>query len=116
MSIEAALFQALRGLVSGRVYPDLAPESAPRPYITYQQVGGDVVNFVEGTIPSKRNARMQINVWADTRLEASAMGGAVEDVLRTLIAFQATILGAAVSTYDDETGLRGTRQDFSLWS
>ena len=115
MSMEIALFEALRGLVSDRVYPDVAPENTIRPYITYQQVGGDAVNFVESTIPAKKNARMQINVWADTRLTATAMGAAVEDVLRTLVALQPTVLGAAVATYDDVTKLRGTMQDFSLW-
>ncbi|WP_298406566.1 DUF3168 domain-containing protein [Janthinobacterium sp.] len=115
MSIETALFEALRGLVADRVYPDLAPENTVRPYITYQQVGGDAVNFVENTIPSKKNARMQINVWADTRLQATAMAGTVEDVLRTLIALQPTVLGAAIAAYDDETKLRGTLQYFSLW-
>ena len=115
MSIETALFDALRGLVSDRVYPDVAPENTVRPYITYQQTGGDAVNFVESTIPSKKNARMQINVWADTRLQAAAMAGTVEDVLRTLIVLHPTVLGAAIATYDDETKLRGTLQYFSLW-
>lgn len=115
MSIETALFAALRGLVADRVFPDVAPENTPRPYITYQQTGGDAVNFVEGTIPSKKNARMQINVWADTRLQATAMGGSVEDALRTLVSLQPTVLGAAIATYDDETKLRGTLQYFSLW-
>ncbi|MGK5028503.1 DUF3168 domain-containing protein [Janthinobacterium sp. MDT1-19] len=115
MSIDIALFEALRGLVADRVYPDLAPDDASRPYITYQQVGGDAVNFVESTIPAKKNARMQINVWADTRIQATAMGGAVEDALRSLIALQPSVLGAAIATYDDETKLRGTMQDFSLW-
>lgn len=115
MSIETALFAALRGLVADRVFPDVAPENTPRPYITYQQTGGDAVNFVENTIPSKKNARMQINVWADTRLQATAMGGSVEDALRTLVSLQPTVLGAAIATYDDETKLRGTLQYFSLW-
>ena len=115
MSIETALFAALRGLVADRVFPDVAPENTPRPYITYQQTGGDAVNFVENTIPSKKNARMQINVWADTRLQATAMCGSVEDALRTLVSLQPTVLGAAIATYDDETKLRGTLQYFSLW-
>ena len=115
MSIDTALFEALRGLVADRVYPDLAPENPVRPYITYQQTGGDAINFVESTIPSKKNVRMQINVWADKRLQATAMGDAVEDVLRTLIALQPTVLGGAIATYDDETKLRGTLQYFSLW-
>jgi len=115
MSIETALFAALRGLVGDRVYPDVAPENSARPYITYQQAGGDAVNFVESTVPSKKNARMQVNVWADTRLQATTMGDLVEDALRTLTALQPTVLGAAIATYDEETKLRGTLQYFSLW-
>lgn len=50
-----------------------------------------------------------------TRLQATAMAGTVEDVLRTLIALHPTVLGTAIATYDDETKLRGTLQYFSLW-
>jgi hypothetical protein len=38
--LEPLVFQALTGLVGGRVYPDIAPTNTPRPYITWQQVGG----------------------------------------------------------------------------
>ena len=114
MSIETLIFSALSSLVDGRVYPDIAPESTPGPYITYQQVGGRSVNFLDSTSASKKNARVQINVWADTRLAASDVGRSVEDALRT--ALHATALGALVALYEEETKRYGTRQDFSIWS
>lgn len=116
MSLETALFDALKGLVSNRVYPDVAPEGAARPYITYQQVGGAGVNFLDPTVPSKKNARIQVNVWADTRMAAGDLSRQVEDALRTTVALQTTVLSAAVALHEPETKLRGTRQDFSVWS
>jgi hypothetical protein len=113
MSIEATIFNTLKGLVANRVYPDVAPEGASRPYITYQQTGGQAINFVDGANPGKRNARIQINVWADSRSAASGMQKQAEDALRAVS--QSTILGAAVATFEPETKLYGTRQDFSFW-
>lgn len=115
MTIEAQVFQALHQLVDGRVYPDLAPAGAARPYIVYQQVGGDSVNFLDRTISSKRNSRMQVCAWAEARIEASTLIEQAELALRAVTALQATALGAPVATYDEETESRGARQDFSLW-
>lgn len=115
MSVESQIFDALKGLFSNRVYPDVGPESVARPYATYQQVGGAAVNFVDPTVPSKKSGRWQINVWADTRSQAAALSRQVEDALRVVTALQTTVLGAPVAIYEPETKLRGTRQDFSFW-
>ena len=115
MSWESTLYTALRTLAKDQVFPDLAPAGAARPYITYQAVGGEAVNFVEGGAPGTRNARVQVNVWAETRLEVSQLGNAAEDILRDVAALQTTVLGAAVAMFDEDTGLRGQRQDFSFW-
>lgn len=115
MSIETSLFSSLQGLVAGRCYPDTAPESATTPYITYQQVGGEPVNLLDSAVPSKKNGRFQVNVWADTRAQASVLAGQVEDALRAVSALQPTVLGAPVAVYEPDTRLRGTRQDFSFW-
>jgi hypothetical protein len=116
MSMEAIVFAALRGLVNDRVFPDVAPPSTERPYITYQQVGGAGVNFIDGSLPGKRNARVQINVWADSRPLASAVARQVEDALRQVAALQPTVLSAPSATYEPDTKLRGTMQDFSFWT
>lgn len=114
MSLESQLYDALKGLVANRVFPDVAPDAA-LPYITYQQVGGEAINFTDGTMPDRSNARVQINVWAATRLEASQIGAAVESAVRAAAALQPTVLSARVALYDADTKSRGTMQDFSLW-
>ena len=116
MSVESAIFDALRGFVNDRVYPDVAPKEVfALPRITYQQVGGQGVNFLDPSIPSKKNGRFQINVWAATRLQAAALARDAEDALRMVPTLQATVLGAAVAVYEADTELYGTRQDFSCW-
>lgn len=116
MSVEADIYSTLQGLVGGRVFPDVAPFSTQRPYITYQQVGGVAPSFVDSTVPSKRNGRFQVNVWADTRAQASTIAAQIEAALIAATAFQARPLSAAVSLHDDATELRGCMQDFTVWS
>ena len=113
MSLESSIFDALKTLTSNRVYPDVAPAAVDKPYISYQQVGGGAVNFMESTAVGTRNARMQINCWATTRLAANALARSAEDALVTTL--KATVLGALTSIYEEDTQLFGTRQDFGIW-
>lgn len=114
MSVESDLVSVLEPLAGSRVYPDVAPDNVARPYITYQQVGGTPVNFLSG-VPSKRNGRFQINVWADTRIEAANIIRQVEDAVRLSSLLLAVTEGGAVADYEDEMKLYGARQDFSIW-
>lgn len=116
MSAEATVFTVLTSLVSGRVYPDVAPEGSALPRIVYQQVGGVAEVFTEGALPDKENGRMQIACWATTRAAAVALAQQVEATLVATTAFQAEPLGARSSVYEEDTKLFGARQDFSIWS
>lgn len=118
MSLESDLFNTLKTLVSNRVYPDVAPPLVTKPYITYQQVGGDAPTFLEAAVPSKRNARMQINAWSLTRAEVNSLALQIEVALEaaTTSVFQAKPLGAFVADQEEDTKLFGTRQDFSIWA
>lgn len=114
--MEELLIGVLDGLVGGRVFPDVAEPLTLPPYITYQAVGGDPLNFTEGSVPDSRNSRVQVNVWAATRLEASDIAGQVEDALREVVGLQITVLTRPVWLYEPDTKLRGTMQDFSVWN
>ena len=115
MTVEADLFTALKTLVSNRMFPDVAPLGTAKPYLTYQQVGGTAVSFLESGVVGKRNGRFQINAWANTRVEAASLSRSVEDTLVTSAPLRAYVLGAPVASYEPETLLYGTRQDFSIW-
>lgn len=118
MTVEADLYSAVQSLVGGRVFPDVAPFGTAKPYITFQQVGGEAVSFLESTLPSVKNGRFMFKVWAGSRLEAAALALQVEAALVISIAFSARPEGApvAVSETDTEMVLYGTVQDFNVWS
>lgn len=115
MSVEDTITAALEGLVADAFYPDQAPASCPVPYGVYQQVGGLSVSFLDDTVSSKRNGRFQVAFWATTRAMASGLMRQAHDILIGTAALQATALGELVADYDDEAGLYGARQDFSVW-
>lgn len=115
MSAESTLFTLLSSLVATRVYPDVAPEGSALPRIVYQQVGGQGLSFLDGTMPSKENGRMQIACWATTRAAAIALAKQVEVAVCGSSALQAIPLGARASDWEQDTGFYACRQDFSVW-
>lgn len=116
MSVEASIYTALKSLVANRVYRDIAPPTVTLlPRITFQQVGGSSVNFLDPTVPSKKNGRFQINVWGDRRDDVMALARQVEDTLRVYEPLQTTVLAAPTAIYEEDTQLFGSIQDFSFW-
>ena len=116
MTVEENIVALLGPLVSNRVYPDTAPAGEPRPHITFQQVGGESIHFMERAVPSKKNGRFQVNVWSDTRLEAADLALQVENAFLTATTMQATPLGSPIALHEDDLNFYGTQQDFSIWS
>ncbi len=109
---ESIVYGALSTLVGGNVFPDLAPPGTPAPWITYQAVGGNDYTSLDG-VSQTLNARMQLNVWAHTRAEASAVMAQVRALL-TNPPTRAVPIGAAASSYESDTLLYGSRLDFSV--
>lgn len=116
MSIAAQLFATLGPLVAGRVYPAVAPEASSLPRIVYQQVGGKSINYVDDTLPDKRNGRMQVACWAMTDGQAEDLILQVEALLLSAPALQVESLGAPSGAYEEDTKLYAYRQDFSVWA
>lgn len=116
MTVEADIFTVLASLVDGRCYPDEAPHGVACPYIVYQQAGGQAPVFLERAVPSKKNGRFAISVWAATRLEAAAVNLLVEAAMVVATAFDAKPLGAPVAMKDEDTRYFGSLQDFTVWS
>jgi hypothetical protein len=116
MTVEASLYTALSPLVAGRVYPDIAPAGVALPYITYQQVGGVALAYLDKTPADRKNGRLQINVWAATRAESTALILQAETALTASTSFQASPIGAHANDYEQDTKYYGALQDFSIWS
>lgn len=115
MTLEENLVVLLKAICP-RTFPDFAPTDTTRPYVTWQQIGGDAVEFVDNAVPSKENALVQINVWSDRRAEAKDVIKQVEVALTTATVFQARPTGAAVSDADPDMARYCSRQDFTIWA
>lgn len=114
MSFESDLYTVLYAICP-RVYPDVAPEGTTAPWVTWQQVGGEAIQYLGREFPDKRNGVMQINVWSTTRLEVNTIAQQIEHALTLSTSFQAKPFGAFVATYEPETQLFGALQRFSVW-
>jgi len=112
MTFEADLFTQL-GTVATRVFADFAPVMTDRPYVTYQQIGGSVINPLNNSAPGVRLPDVQVNVWADTRKEAMQLSRAIENALRAATTFHAHPIGEPVCDFDADVPVYGARQDFA---
>jgi len=116
MTIESDIYDTIKGLVGNRVFPDVAPWETARPYITYQQIGGQVIRPLDRVVPDKKHGIFQVNVWADTRAEAAAMALQVEAALIQSTAFICKPDSAPIANHEPDLNRYGTIQDFSIWS
>lgn len=114
MTVEADIKTVL-GTVCARVFPDFAPVGTTKPYVTFQQIGGDVINPLGKEVPNLRHMEMQVNVWANSRASAISTSRAIEDAMRVATQFTAKPVSAAVSDFDADVPVFGSRQDFSIW-
>lgn len=117
MSVEVAVKTLLETVVPF-AFPRVAPLSTERPYAVYQKVGGRSLVFLGREVPSKKNNRFQVSVWADTDAQANALALAIENAFLLASDMQAEPLGSPVDVIEDELDppLYGSRQDFSVWS
>lgn len=113
MTLEETLVAALK-TVTPKVYPDVAPAGAAVPYLTYQQIGGKAIAYLDGSLPDKECAWVQISVWSATREEAKRLILAAET--KICATMQASPQGASIAAYSEDSGRRGAHQDFEIWA
>ncbi|MFD0669720.1 MULTISPECIES: tail completion protein gp17 [unclassified Ramlibacter] len=113
--MESDLATLLQGICP-RTYPDVAPSGTAAPYVTWQGLGGKAARFLDNSAADKRNTLLQVNAWASTRLEALTLIRQIEDALCASSAFVATPEGEPQSTYEEDAGLYGSVQRFSIWA
>ncbi len=94
MTIETAMLAhllasaVLNGLVANRISPPPAPQGQPAPFITYQRISRVTpLTHTGETGPSQ--ARIQVDSWAKTYLEAKTVADAAEAAMRSFVGDQA---------------------------
>ena len=116
MTIEANIYAAIKGLCGNRVFPDKADFGTTMPYVTYTQIGGEVVNYTDNTVSTLQNGRFQFNVWGTSRSQCSTLMLQIEAALITATTMQARPIGAQSASYDYDMAIYGAMQDFSIWA
>ena len=99
---------AINALIGTRYWPDIAPEDAALPRVTYQVISEIRNDWISGPGVGKR-CRIQINCWARTRAGADQLGDAVEAQL----SYNGRII-FRLSTYDQEAQIYSTQLDWSV--
>lgn len=115
MSFEGQLDSLLK-TVCLRTFPDVAPIGTVAPYLTWQQLGGANLRYLDNSAPDKRNVLLQVNAWSKTRTEATALIRQIEDALCASALFIAVPEGEALSTFEPDTLLYGSLARFSIYA
>jgi hypothetical protein len=113
--LEELFVAALSPLLSDQLFAVTAPGTAQLPYGVYQQIGGIPLNYAGGDIPDRRNARIQLNIWAARYIDALTLMKQAQDVMRQAEGLEVLLDGEFSDASDTELGRYGVRQDFSVW-
>jgi len=114
MSIETTLYStlssnsALTTLVSTRIYPNIAPDNAAVPYLTYQVIVGTAHNLYRGAPASERKV-IQIDCIANSYSSAKSISAAVKTALVNV-----GYLKSERDDYFDQQEYHRVMLDFSL--
>jgi hypothetical protein len=104
-----------------RVYTEVLPQAPTVPAVVFTEVAGEDDVALDGRTGAS-SRRVQIDSWAKTRAEATALGLAVKSALADHVGAAAglSVDGAFLLTerwdFDAETSLYRTSQDFEVWT
>ena len=121
MNIETIIPALLNSLVGDRVWQDATSDNLPRdannqilPFIIWTLVGGQDAEYVDQTMGTHANARVQIQVVSASGLQAATL---IRQARDRLLASDYTVgvYGSPVGTYDAARKLRGRMQQFGIW-
>ena len=79
-----------------------------------QQVGGDAFWYLDQTLPDHRHSRIQLTVWAKSRMAANALSRLLEEQIAANIP-NAQPYSAFIAVMDTDLGLYGNHQQFGIW-
>ena len=115
MSIESTLYNAIQNdtaitaLVSNRVYPQVAPDNAAVPYITYQVISTQAHNRLVGAPLSERKV-IQVNCVSNSYTNAKAIAEACKLAINGAVGY----LNGEGDDYFNQTENHRVRLDFAL--
>jgi hypothetical protein len=109
-------------LIGSRIYPNIVPQKAPMPAVTYQQISGPRLHDMQGAVGLAK-ARYQINCWAVSYAGAKELA---ETIRLTLNGYRSSGVIKFIRQADegdlpktlpglDQLTRYGKRLDFFIW-
>lgn len=121
MKIEEILPTLLNSLVGGHVWESATPDDIPRnadgtiaDFIIWTQNGGQDAEYVDQTMGTHTNARIQLIAFSASGPQATTL---IREARNRLLASEYTVgvYGSPVGTYDTARKLKGRMQQFGIW-
>lgn len=113
MSLETDFVAVLKTCCDS-VFPGSAPASQPRPFVTWEQLGGDAARYVDNTPMAKRLALLQVDTWATTKAAAMQLAREIEDALCAATTITARPLSDQSGRQDEYVDAYGVTQEFEV--
>jgi hypothetical protein len=111
---NAAVTDALKPLVSNRVWPFVAPETNPgAPYITYTPISSQRLQTLDG-YAGHNQVSMQIDIWADDIETTTRLAETVIQLLEARSDISARVQQDR-DDHDSTTNLVRKSLDFLIW-
>ena len=110
-SMESQLAQLLAAICP-RAFPDVAPLSTARPYITYQQIGGQSLRYVEHR--GRQAPPPDADQCVGCRVDANNIAHAIEDAMCVTTVLSRGLM-EGIATAEEDMGLTGL-STFDIWS
>lgn len=111
---NAAVTDALKPLVKGRVWPFVAPETNPGPpYITYTPISSQRLQAFDG-YTGQNQVAMQIDIWADDIETTTRLAETVIQLLEARSDISARVQQDR-DDHDSTTNLVRKSLDFLIW-
>lgn len=113
-TIEQQLFATLNAAVPNSVYPLVAAQDTPMPYVVYRTMPSPVENVLDSQTPPIGNTVFELDCWARTYADAVGLAATVLAALQTW-----SVLGVQKNSPHDlyEEDVKAFRRvfEFSVW-
>lgn len=113
MNLETRIYNAIRALVSDRVYPLHAPDDVARPYILVAPIT-TTGSYTLSQVGNNDRRRVQLDLYADSSADYDDF-----DALAKTVRFSLEAIGARLNDegrdFEKDTGLYRARMDFYIW-
>lgn len=111
-AVENLIYNAIKNLANGNVYPIVLPDTSSLPAIVYQRISSLPVNSLDGD-SDLDSVRIQISVWANTYNEVKELSSVVRITLNDSVLKLVT--ENDTDDYEPETKRFRVLTDYVVW-